>query len=433
MFNKYSGTVSDLIRNVERLIAITEHLKIITQDGLDSILDENQKKEVQDILDNLTEFQRTDFKLMQVFENRDEKVSSILNRLYSILPSDILKSIFAEKNDYGDLPEDLISEIAEDGKNNSVNDSSNDDSKVDVEVSKEEALMNQIMDLSSTSSINSTSEDTSSIKNADEVNEIALPVQEPAKEEVASDGAKEANEIALPAQEPAKEEVASDGAKEVNEIALPAQETAKEDAAPEVAKEVNEIALPAQVTAKEDAAPEVAKEVSETAPTLQVPAKEKVEVNITGNDLEGNIVLPVLQQEINEEKPVIASLDTTPVHDVHLIVVSRGNSKPLVVTSTQLANLKKSLPSQLEKISPFLNLSSQERHNSSLKEMVQGTEDLSNLVVDDTNLEEVIQLMEDANNNGNTKVAEKISELIFAYNNKDDKSDQKTLSLSNAA
>ena len=410
MFNKYSGTVSDLIRNVERLIAITEHLKIITQDGLDSILDENQKKEVQDILDNLTEFQRTDFKLMQVFENRDEKVSSILNRLYSILPSDILKSIFAEKNDYGDLPEDLISEIAEDGKNNSVNDSSNDDSKVDVEVSKEEALMNQIMDLSSTSSINSTSEDTSSIKNADEVNEIALPVQEPAKEEVASDGAKEANEIALPAQEPAKEEVASDGAKEVNEIALPAQETAKEDAAPEVAKEV-----------------------SETAPTLQVPAKEKVEVNITGNDLEGNIVLPVLQQEINEEKPVIASLDTTPVHDVHLIVVSRGNSKPLVVTSTQLANLKKSLPSQLEKISPFLNLSSQERHNSSLKEMVQGTEDLSNLVVDDTNLEEVIQLMEDANNNGNTKVAEKISELIFAYNNKDDKSDQKTLSLSNAA
>ena len=123
MFNKYSGTVSDLIRNVERLIAITEHLKIITQDGLDSILDENQKKEVQDILDNLTEFQRTDFKLMQVFENRDEKVSSILNRLYSILPSDILKSIFAEKNDYGDLPEYIISEIAEYGKNNSVNDS----------------------------------------------------------------------------------------------------------------------------------------------------------------------------------------------------------------------------------------------------------------------------------------------------------------------
>ena len=410
MFNKYSGTVSDLIRNVERLIAITEHLKIITQDGLDSILDENQKKEVQDILDNLTEFQRTDFKLMQVFENRDEKVSSILNRLYSILPSDILKSIFAEKNDYGDLPEDLISEIAEDGKNNSVNDSSNDDSKVDVEVSKEEALMNQIMDLSSTSSINSTSEDTSSIKNADEVNEIALPVQEPAKEEVASDGAKEANEIALPAQEPAKEEVASDGAKEANEIVLPVQEPAKEEVASDGAKEV-----------------------SETAPTLQVPAKEKVEVNITGNDLEGNIVLPVLQQELNEEKPVIASLDTTPVQDVHLIVVSRGNSKPLVVTSTQLANLKKSLPSQLEKISPFLNLSSQERHNSSLKEMVQGTEDLSNLVVDDTNLEEVIQLMEDANNNGNTKVAEKISELIFAYNNKDDKSDQKTLSLSNAA
>ena len=407
MVNKYSETVSDAIGNIERLIAIVENLKLLTQDGFDSILDDNQKREVQDILDDLTRFQKADFKLIQVFEDRDKKMDAIEKRLYSILPSDVLKSIFGETNDFGDLPEDLISEIVGDEKNNSVNDSSVDDSKIDDEASKEGSLMNQIMDLSSTTSSSSVNEEASS--NADEASETAPAVQETVKEDAAPEVAKE-----------------------VSEIALPEQETVKEDAAPEVAKEVSEIALPVQETVKENAAPEVAKEVSETAPTLQVPAKENVEVNITGNDLEGNIVLPVLQQELNEEKPVIASLDTTPVQDAHLIVVSRGNSKPLVVTSTQLSNLKESLPPQLEKISPFLNLSSQESHSSSLEEMVKDTDDLSGLVVDETNLERVVQLMQDANREGNYEKAERISDLIFAYNNSN-KSNQKTLTLSNAA
>ena len=111
MINDLNNATSEIIGKIEKLIAIVEHLKIYIQDGLVNISDENQKKQVLDALEKFTDIQRTNFKLIQASEKLESQMNSNLKDLYSILPLDTLKSILGETSDYGDLPEDLISQI----------------------------------------------------------------------------------------------------------------------------------------------------------------------------------------------------------------------------------------------------------------------------------------------------------------------------------
>ena len=121
MVNEFSNTISEVIGNIEKLIAITEHLKISIQDGMDNISDENQKKQVRDALETFTNFQRSNFKIIQATEKLGTKMNSSLNDLYSNLPSDVLTNILVDNNNFEDLPEDLISEIMGDESNDMEN------------------------------------------------------------------------------------------------------------------------------------------------------------------------------------------------------------------------------------------------------------------------------------------------------------------------
>ena len=151
MINDLNNATSEIIGKIEKLIAIVEHLKIYIQDGLVNISDENQKKQVLDALEKFTDIQRTNFKIIQASEKLESQMNSNLKDLYSILPLDTLKSILGETSDYGDLPEDLISQIKGDEASNLENvpvDESINDVSSEKEFNQEEnSLLNQIADL----------------------------------------------------------------------------------------------------------------------------------------------------------------------------------------------------------------------------------------------------------------------------------------------
>ena len=151
MINDLNNATSEIIGKIEKLIAIVEHLKIYIQDGLVNISDENQKKQVLDALEKFTDIQRTNFKIIQASEKLESQMNSNLKDLYSILPLDTLKSILGETSDYGDLPEDLISQIKGDEASNlenvPVDESINDISSEKESNQEDNSLLNQIADL----------------------------------------------------------------------------------------------------------------------------------------------------------------------------------------------------------------------------------------------------------------------------------------------
>jgi len=463
MYNGYVDAVGGLLGKCESLVSKIEYLKISLEDGLGNISDEEQKKQIIDVIDSLTSFQKNYFKIIQAVEKNEKQMNSLLNGIYSILPGDVLKSILGDKINDGNSPENLISEI--------IDESVKEETSAPVEEAsseKNDATVLPVIEEQGQEETNTPVEEASSEKN----DATVLPVieeqgQEETNTPVEETSSEKADATVLPVIEEQVQEDTSalteDSTSEKNDATvLPViEEQVQEDTSASVEKTPSEkndaTVLPVieeQVqeetsTPVEEASSEKLDEGSSSVdsssedPIILLPTVEEktstseindissTEENIGANDL----VLPVLQQSLgNEKDTTISKLDSTPVNNKILEFVARGSSKALAVTPNQSERLKSSLVTQMgnPEISHILNFPvSQDSRKSILEEMVQDTEKSSGLeVVDETNLEKATEAMKNAYSEGNIPEAERILGLISDYNNK---SNQKTLVLSSAA
>ena len=421
MINDLNNATSEIIGKIEKLIAIVEHLKIYIQDGLVNISDENQKKQVLDALEKFTDIQRTNFKLIQASEKLESQMNSNLKDLYSILPLDTLKSILGETSDYGDLPEDLISQIKGDEASNlenvPVDESINDISSEKESNQEDNSLLNQIADLAPevTSQVVTPSSDVST----DTTSDVVTPP---------ADVSSELDSIVLPSLDDTSSEISTDNNTVESISSTNSEDMAVLPLSDEKSTEKTEdssVLLPLELDNSEDN--KTKSEDSNVILSLDSSntVKEKNEDSmIAGSEL----VLPVLQQSLDvdaDAKDKIVSLDTSPVSD-QLSFISRGNPKLLAVTSKQFSNLNNSLVTQMgnPEISRVLNFPSQDTQKSSLDNVASLESDKG------TDLETMMQEMEKAYDEGRVDEAERLSEEISIISNADH---QKTLSLSNVA
>ena len=396
MINDLNNATSEIIGKIEKLIAIVEHLKIYIQDGLVNISDENQKKQVLDALEKFTDIQRTNFKLIQASEKLESQMNSNLKDLYSILPLDTLKSILGETSDYGDLPEDLISQIK------------GDIADLAPEVTSQVVTPSSDVSTDTTSDVVTPPADVSS-----ELDSIVLPSLDDTSSEISTDNNTVDSISSTNSEDMAVLPLSDENVDVVNDE----KSTEK--------TEDSSVLLPLELDNSEDN--KTKSEDSNVILSLDSSntVKEKNEDSmIAGSEL----VLPVLQQSLDvdaDAKDKIVSLDTSPVSD-QLSFISRGNPKLLAVTSKQFSNLNNSLVTQMgnPEISRVLNFPSQDTQKSSLDNVASLESDKG------TDLETMMQEMEKAYDEGRVDEAERLSEEISIISNADH---QKTLSLSNVA
>ena len=456
MINDLNNATSEIIGKIEKLIAIVEHLKIYIQDGLVNISDENQKKQVLDALEKFTDIQRTNFKLIQASEKLESQMNSNLKDLYSILPLDTLKSILGETSDYGDLPEDLISQIKGDIADLAPEVTSQvvtPSSDVSTDTTSEVVTPPADVSTDTTSEVVTppadVSTDTTSqvvTPSADVSNDITSEVVTPSSDVSTdttsdvvtppADVSSELDSIVLPSLDDTSSEISTDN-NTVDSISstnsedmavLPLSDENVDVVNDEKSTEKTEdssVLLPLELDNSEDN--KTKSEDSNVISSLDSSntVKEKNEDSmIAGSEL----VLPVLQQSLDvdaDAKDKIVSLDTSPVSD-QLSFISRGNPKLLAVTSKQFSNLNNSLVTQMgnPEISRVLNFPSQDTQKSSLDNVASLESDKG------TDLETMMQEMEKAYDEGRVDEAERLSEEISIISNADH---QKTLSLSNVA